>query len=222
MEQSSIHVRACYDAVAREYAERFSDELAHKPLDRELLRRFADEVAGRGPVWDLGCGPGQTTAFLHGCGVAVRGLDLSPGLVREARERHPGVPFEQGDMTALPLDDGSLAGVVAFYAIVHLSPDQLRRAVGEMFRVLRPGGLALVAFHAGQETVHVAEFLGRPVSLDFVFFPPADVAARFREAGFAAVEVVEREPYPGIEYPSRRAYLFARKPDAPGRATAPA
>ena len=76
MEQSARHIEACYNAVAREYAERFADELGHKPLDRELLRRFASEVPGRGQVYDLGCGPGRTTAFLHDCGVSVRGLDL--------------------------------------------------------------------------------------------------------------------------------------------------
>src|SRR5262245_46377279 len=109
MEQTSEHIRACYDAVAREYADRFVGELAHKPLDRELLSRFASDVRGRGQVYDLGCGPGQTTAFLHGCGVAVRGLDLSAKLVLEARQRHPAVEFEQGDMLALPLADASLA-----------------------------------------------------------------------------------------------------------------
>src|SRR5262245_54109465 len=143
MEQTSDHIRGCYDAVAREYADRFAGELAHKPLDREVLARFASEVRGRGRVYDLGCGPGQTTAFLHGCAVEVRGLDLSAGLLREARRRHPGVEFEPGDMLALPLADGSLAGVVAFYAIVHLSSDGLRRALAEMYRVLRPGGRLL-------------------------------------------------------------------------------
>src|SRR5205085_9867392 len=105
MEQTSDYVRACYDAVAREYAERFAGELAHKPRDRELLADFAAKVRGRGDVYDLGCGPGQTTAFLHGCGVSVRGLDVSAELLREARQRHPGIPFEQGDMLALPLAD---------------------------------------------------------------------------------------------------------------------
>ena len=116
MEQKSRHIRACYDAVARAYAERFAGELEHKPLDRELLTRFASEVRGRGDVYDLGCGPGQTTAFLQGCGVNVRGLDISTELLREARQRHPGIEFEPGDMLALPLADASLAGVIAFYS----------------------------------------------------------------------------------------------------------
>jgi len=213
MKQSSDHVRAGYDAVAREYADRFAGELAHKPLDRDLLARFAADIRGRGPVYDLGCGPGQTTAFLHGCGVDVRGLDLSPGLLAEARRRHPGLEFESGDLLDLPLADSCLAGVVAFYAIVHLSPSGLRRALGEMWRVLRPGGRLLLAFHVGTGSIHVEEFLGRPVSLDFVFFFPQDVTGELVQAGFAAVEVVERDPYPEVEYPSRRAYLFASKPE---------
>ena len=213
MEQTSDHIRACYDAVAREYAERFAGELAHKPLDRELLGRFASEVSGRGEVCDLGCGPGQTTAFLHGRGVNVRGLDLSANLVREARQRHPGLTFETGDMLALPLADASLAGVVAFYAIVHLSPAGLRRALDEMHRVLRPGGRLLLAFHVGEGSIHVDEFLGRSVSLDFVLFTLHGVTDELVRAGFVAVEVIERDPYPEVEYASRRAYVFARKPE---------
>jgi SAM-dependent methyltransferase len=222
MERTSPHIQACYDAVAREYAERFTDELAHKPLDREVLGRFASEVRGRGEVYDLGCGPGQTTAFLHGCGVGVRGLDLSPELLREARRRHPGLPFEAGDMLALPLADGSLAGVVAFYAIVHLSPAGLERALAEMHRVLRPGGRLLLTFHIGEGSVHVEEFLGRPVALDFVFFSPQAVVGELARAGFVAVEVIERDPYPGVEYPSRRAYVSARKPACDTEAPGPA
>jgi ubiquinone/menaquinone biosynthesis C-methylase UbiE len=211
MDQTSRHIQACYDTVARVYAERFAGELDHKPLDRELLGRFAAEVGGRGEVIDLGCGPGQTTAFLHGCGVRVRGLDLSAELLREARQRNPGIDFVQGDMLALPFADASLAGVVAFYAIVHFAPAELRQALEEMHRVLQPGGRLLLAFHIGEETIHVEEFLGHPVAMDFIFFMPQGITSELIRAGFATVETIERDPYPEVEYPSRRAYLFARK-----------
>jgi hypothetical protein len=68
MEQTPDYIRTCCDAVAQGYVDRFAGELAHKPLDRELLDRFASQVRGRGKVYDLECGPGQTTAFLHGRG----------------------------------------------------------------------------------------------------------------------------------------------------------
>jgi ubiquinone/menaquinone biosynthesis C-methylase UbiE len=65
-----------YDEVAETYAERLGDELAGKPLDRALLRAFAEQLAAGAPgvVVDVGCGPGHVTAFLAGCGLAVAGL----------------------------------------------------------------------------------------------------------------------------------------------------
>ena len=48
-----------------------------------------------------------------------------------------------------------------------------------------------------------------------VFFRPEEMTGFLREAGFEVREIVEREPYPGVEHPSRRAYIFAEKPQAP-------
>jgi len=116
-------------------------------------------------------------------------------------------------MLALPILDAALAGLAAFYAIVHFSPADLRRAFFEMHRVLKPDGRLLLAFHIGEGSVHVEEFLGRRVAMDFMFFMPTQVAAELEVAGFVVDEVVERDPYPEVEYPSRRAYLFARRKD---------
>ena len=210
MNQTRVDVRAGYDAAAREYAEKFAGELAYKPLDRELLAKFAAEVKGKGPVSDLGCGPGQTTALLHLGGAEVTGIDLSPRLVEEGRRLFPEVKFEVGDMLALPREDGTQAGIVAFYAIVHFSKEELRRAIREMHRALAPDGKALLSFHIGDETVRVEGFLGKPVTLEFRFFEPSFVRAELEAAGFVGVEVVERAPYPE-EHPTRRAYVSARK-----------
>lgn len=221
--QPAARVRAFYDAVASEYAEHFADELAGKPMDRALLERFAEDVRGPGPVYDLGCGPGgQTTAFLHGLGVDVRGMDLSPAAVFEASARHPSIRFQTGDMLALPLADGTAAGLVAFYAIVHFSPAQLRRAAAEMHRVLRPGAPLLLSFHVGEQVVHVDEMFGRRASVDFLFHPVDRVEDALRSAGLEVVEVIVREPYPEVEHPSRRAYLFARRPADAGQSAAEA
>src|SRR5437773_6198242 len=76
-------VRASYDRVAAEYAERIAGELAGKPFDRALLDRFADQVRPLGPVCDVGCGPGHVTAYLHERGLDVFGVDLSPEMVAQ-------------------------------------------------------------------------------------------------------------------------------------------
>jgi ubiquinone/menaquinone biosynthesis C-methylase UbiE len=106
--------QASYDAVAAAYAGALSDELRRKPLDRALLAVFAEQVRGTGAgqarVWDVGCGPGHVTAFLAGLGVRAAGIDLSAGMVAQARQRHPDLEFSTGSMTALPSADGSWDG----------------------------------------------------------------------------------------------------------------
>jgi SAM-dependent methyltransferase len=142
-------------------------------------------------------------------GVDVTGIDLSEAMLEEARRLHPGVVFRQGDMLALDIEDGALAGVVSFYAIVHLAPEMLAAAFREVRRVLRPAGALLVAFHVGDGEVRPGELWGIPVTLDWRFFPTGEVVRAVEAAGLAVVEVVEREPYAGVEHPSRRAYLLA-------------
>ncbi len=207
-------VRASYDRVAHEYARHFSDELEHKPLDRQLLDRFAEEVRGLGTVCDLGCGPGHVAHYLHERGVPIVGVDLSAVMVEEARRLNPGIEFRRGDLRALEIGDGACGGIVAFYSIIHVPRPEVRVAFGEMWRVLRSGGLLLLAFHIGDETLHRDEWWGEPVSVDFHFFRTEVMVALLRAAGFEVVEVVQREPYPDVEYPSRRAYLFAWRPEA--------
>ena len=184
-------------------------KLEHKPLDRHLLDRFAESARG-GLVADLGCGPGHVARYLHDRGIATVGIDLAPRMIDVARARHPGLDFRVGDMTALALPAHNLAGAILFYSIVHFAPAELAGVFGELRRVLAPGGVALVAFHAGSERHHVDELFGARVALDFQFHDPDAVAGALAAAGLLVLEHTVREPYPGIEYPSRRAYLFAR------------
>jgi SAM-dependent methyltransferase len=201
-----------YDAVADEYVQRIFDELQHKPLDRELLDRFADRVREVGPACDLGCGPGQVARYLHERGVHVTGIDLSPAMIDRTRRLVPGVRFQQGDMTALDVADASWAGIAAFYSLIHVPREDLVRTLRELWRVLRPGGLLLLAFHIGEETIHLDEWWGHKVSVNFHFFRPEEIAAHLRAAGFDLEEIIERDPYPDVEHQSRRAYIFARRP----------
>jgi len=204
--------RSGYDRLAGAYAQRFLDELDGKPFDRRLLDHFAADVSDRGDVCDVGCGPGHVARYLRDRGINVFGLDLSPAMVATAREHHPEIRFVEGDMAASKLPDASLAGVVAFYAIVNSAPEKLAGIFEEFARVLKPGGLLLLAFHIGDERRHVDELLDVPVSLDFFFHDTHAVVEELRAAGFTIEIAVERAPYaPDVEHQSRRAYIFARR-----------
>jgi SAM-dependent methyltransferase len=205
-------IRESYDRLAEEYARRISGELQHKLLDRELLDRFAKQTQGRGEICEIGCGPGHVARYLRDAGASVFGLDFSPGMLEQARKLNPDILFHQGNMMSLDIPDGTLAGVAAFYAIVNTPKESLPIIFREILRVLRPHGLLLLAFHAGNEVLHEDELWGQKIFMDFLLFPPAEIKLNLETAGFTIEEVVERGPYPEVEYPSQRAYIFARKP----------
>ena len=145
-ECNSEDTRTSYDRIADVYVRHVYDELRHKPLDRELLDRFAAEVKDAGPVCDLGCGPGQIARYLHDRGLEASGLDLAPDMIEQARRLNAGMVFQVGDLRSAPFADGTLAGVVAFYSIIHVPRAQVVDALREVARVLRPGGRLLLAF----------------------------------------------------------------------------
>jgi len=203
-------LRSGYGTVARAYRENLLDELVGKPLDRAFLDAFV-ERAKRGLIVEVGCGPGHVTRYLAERGAVVEGIDLSPAMIEEAQASHPGIAFRVADMFELPYDSGSLAGIVGFYAIVHLQPEELVAPFREFHRVLAPGGLIVVAFHVGSDVVHVDELFGCATSLDFVFHRQDVVIEALAEAGFVLEARLDREPYPGAEHPTQRTYLLARK-----------
>lgn len=205
-----MDVRESYDSAAQAYADHLSGELAHKPLDRHLLNRFVEATRVRGLVADIGCGPGHVTRYLRDRGAKAFGIDISPAMIECAVGLNPGLDFKVGDARRLDLPTGSLAGVVLFYAIVHFTDDELGAVMSEVRRVLIPGGLALVTFHIGDEILHRDDLFGAPVDLDFRFHQVATVIEALRLAQFEVIEQSEREPYAGVEYPSRRCYLLGK------------
>jgi SAM-dependent methyltransferase len=205
--------RATYDRVAEEYAARIAGELAGKPIDRALLACFVEQVGGLGLIADIGCGPGHVAAYMHELGAQVVGIDLSPEMVAIAQQRSPDISFEQGSMLALAQPDASWGGIVALYSLIHLPQDERPRALAEFHRVLRPGGLLLLAFHMGDEQRHLDEWWGQEVSLDIWFLQPHEIESLLRDAGFTVEMSLVRQPYaPDVEHQSQRAYILARKP----------
>ena len=205
-------IERLYDTVGKEYAKEFYLEHEKKPKDQEILYRFLQYIRSGSPVWDFGCGPGQTTKYLKDLGVEISGMDLSKKILEQARTNYPDIHFRKGNILGLEFEDDSIAGVVSFYAMVHFTAEQVDMAFREIFRVLQPGGIFLFTYHIGDETIHLNEFLGKQIDIDFMFFTTDFISGCLKKTGFEKTEVIEREPYRGVEYESRRAYVFAIKP----------
>ena len=198
---------AAYDAIAVRYAEFVQEELGALPLDRAVLAAFAEYVrtSGGGLVADLGCGEGRIGGHLVGLGLDMLGIDLSPALTAIARTTYPGLRFAVGSMHVLPLPDSALGGAVSWYSLIHAAPDDLPVYFTEFARVLRPGGHLLAAFF---------QTISEPVTrfdhkvTGAYRWPADDLSALAREAGFAEVGRMSREPRDGERF--RRGHLLMR------------
>lgn len=210
-------VRDAYDARVDAYTAVSRDDLDRVPRDRHWLRAFAREVApGPGRVADLGCGPGHIVDHLAGLGVEAIGYDLSPAMIREARRAFPGSEFRVGDLTSLGLPEGSVAGIVARYSLIHLPPARLPQAFAGWARIARPGAPILVSFFAASSPASHGRPFDHAVTTAHELCPQT-LVAELRDAGFVGFQVGTRRPLDG-ERPLDHGTILARlAPEGPGR-----
>jgi len=191
--------RTSYDVVAGDYAVLIGTDIRpgrEADLDLGMIAEFARRVGadGGGLVLDAGCGPGRMTAHLHGLGVDVFGVDLSPAMIAVARKAHPALRFEVGTITALDLPDGALRGLLAWYSIIHIPPEIRAVVFAEFSRVLAPGGHLLLAFHVGDEPRQMTMAYGHPVSMVSYRLDPDQIGAVAEQAGLSVSARLVREP----------------------------
>ena len=129
-----------WERVARLYTP--LQEKSNRELYDRVIARCRPYLQPRDKVLELGCGTGQFTFSLCGdCGQWLA-TDFSPRMVAEGARRNPGkAQFAVADATALDFPDGSF-DLVLMANVLHIMP-QPELALGEIHRVLRPGGVLL-------------------------------------------------------------------------------
>lgn len=212
-EARTERVRRTFDAVAEPYAAALADELDDLPFERWLLDRVAAD-AGTRPVVEVGCGPGHVTAYLARRGARSHGIDLSPGMVAEARRRFPDGSYEVGDLRRLmrPTTGDGWGVVLAWYSLIHLAQSEIPAALAALVRPVHSGGRLVLALHAGAGIRHTDTWFDVEVDLDVVLHDPGFVRSAAEAAGLTDLEWYLRGPHTHRGETTERLYVIGRVP----------
>lgn len=132
-----------YDSISRLAALSVGGEQRFRQLALQNLT-----IQSTTPVLDLCCGSGQTTRFLVERSHQVTGLDASPRSIQRAQQNVPQANFVEAFAEAMPFPDQTFDLVHTSVALHEMEANQLQQILGEVYRVLRPGGdFALLDFH---------------------------------------------------------------------------
>ncbi len=178
-------VRHAYGVQAALYIELFGTTAQVHADDLSLIERHL--AIQPGEVLDVGCGPGHLTEHLRSMNVDATGIDLVPEFIEHARSTHPHGRYELGAMDELLAEDHSIAGILAWYSLIHLPPDALDAVLDEFRRVLLPTGAIVAGFFPGHE---ITAFEHKVATA--WFWPVDEFSERLRKAGFAEVERQQR------------------------------
>lgn len=135
-----------FDDIATEYDE----ALPAHVVEHYLRKRTAYVVAHcpRGDGLDVGCGTGVLAERLAQAGYQMWGVDPSAGMLEVLRRSAPDVQAAVASGTSLPFDSDRFDLVLTVAVMHHIAaPDAVRETLGEMVRVLRPGGRLIVWDH---------------------------------------------------------------------------
>lgn len=208
-------VRASYDRVADNYARMVADEglgdIRQQPWLRAVVDIFAAAVGSVGPVLDVGCGPGTVTAYLQERGLDVSGVDLSPGMIANARRLHPQCRFEVGSWTELELPPASLGGILGWWSLFNLPRELVPDVLSACGTSLRPGGQLVIATHGGADDVLRTQAYGDvPVTWTTHRWRATALSSLLRAAGLRVTAELRLAP---DEVPGEAVVVVAQRDD---------
>jgi ubiquinone/menaquinone biosynthesis C-methylase UbiE len=174
-----------YDLIAQEYAVRHQEI---PPRIAELGERFLGYLAPRSRLLDVGCGSGRDMAWMESQGFRTTGIDLSTGMLTQARQRARGEVLHM-DMCHLTFPQASFEGVWCCSSLLHVPRARALDALRQMRRVLVLGGMLFLSLLEGDGDVWEAEASEfAAVQRLFVHYPQAVATTYLSQAGFVLVE----------------------------------
>lgn len=178
---STDEVKDAYGAHASDVKEMLGTEVTAADPDRAVIEPWAETIEGR--ILDVGSGTGRWTGHLADLGHDIDGLEPVERFVDIARKAHPALLFRLGAIDDLADSDNRWAGILAWYSLIHLGPDDLPNALAILRSVLEDGGTMLMSFFSGLRL----EPFTHPVVTAYRW-PLPDMTRALDQAGFEVID----------------------------------
>jgi ubiquinone/menaquinone biosynthesis C-methylase UbiE len=132
----------------------------------EIASKLCSDIAGK-TVLDAGCGDGWYSARMHEKGAVVHGCDFSGKAISFANIIVPKVTFKAGSLLNLPYEDNFFDVVFSFQVLEHIPPSDLPKAISEVHRVLKTGGIFIPSVPTAirpMSTAHYQHFTQKSIA----------------------------------------------------------
>jgi SAM-dependent methyltransferase len=140
-------VRKGYDKAAEDYLSVRNEDLE----EMSFLPEFCSYIPKDGRVLDVGCGGGLPFTKYLSEQFEVIGIDISEKQIELAKRNVPKATFYQMDMTNLNFDNDYFDGIIAYYSIIHLPRNEQPDLFVNLYRMLKPNGVALLVLHSDDD-----------------------------------------------------------------------
>ena len=199
MHSKKTPTETTFDRYHDSYAETVNEAIAFTNADVTYFSRIKADYIGdicadyfkdnySIKALDIGCGVGTIHGHLSNYISSLSGVDISAASIERARADHPNVDYKIYDGTSLPYESNSFDLVITICVLHHVPPADWLRLVGEMHRVLRSGGLAVVFEHNPWNPLTRRAVHNCPFDADAVLLRSRTTKALLREAKLQNVE----------------------------------
>lgn len=160
--------------------------------DREQFENFISKLQQNAKVLDAGCGSGRDSNRFFQNGFEVTGIDLSHGLINEAKKRFQKITFIEGNLLALPFEKNSFDGIWSHASLLHLEKvEDVQKALQEFHRVLKKSGVlhVLVKAQKGKEKTAVVSDSLSGHDRFFQYFTVEEIKNLLETSGFGVEQI---------------------------------
>lgn len=168
-----------YNQFAPKFVQHFEQKLDITELDE-----FLKGIPPGGYILDAGCGSARDSAYFISKGYKALGIDLSEGLLAEAKKIHPEVPTQQMSLTEISSPDTEFDGVWCKAALLHIDRSEIPKVLKDFYRILKPGGALFIQTKEGEGEGTQAVPFDETMTRMFTFFTADEMEKLVKEAGF--------------------------------------